>query len=172
MEPAVRSDDQASRRRPADPLPRVLFLCSGNSCRSQMAEGWARALLAGFCTPLSAGTTPTSLNPLAVRAMAEVGIDISGHRSKRPEELGTPVDIVVTVCGAAREVCPVLPLDEARVVHAPFDDPPRLAAEAEDDEAAMMHYRRVRDEIGTFVRTLPDLISRLSDHRKPQEYQP
>jgi ACR3 family arsenite transporter len=132
---------------------RVLFLCTGNSCRSQMAEGWARALMSDRIDAHSAGTRPHGLNPLAVRAMAEAGVDISGHRSKRPEEIGSDFDVVFTVCDAAHESCPVMP--GARIVHVGFDDPPRLAAGAATDEDAMVHYRRVRDEIRAFVERLP-----------------
>lgn len=135
------------------PKLRVLFLCTGNSCRSQMAEGWARSLRGDVIEAYSAGTNPHGLNPLAVRAMAEAGVDISGHWSKRPEEIGVEFDVVVTVCDSAHESCPVLP--GARVVHAGFDDPPRLARGARSEEEAMGHYRRVRDEIRAFVETLP-----------------
>ncbi len=131
---------------------RVMFLCTGNSCRSQMAEGWARALKSGVIEAYSAGTRPHGLNPLAVRAMAEAGVDIRSHTSKRPEEV-PPVDVVVTVCDSAHESCPVLP--GVRVVHAGFDDPPRLAAGALNDDEAMPHYRRVRDEIRTYIESLP-----------------
>ena len=137
----------------ADRRVRVLFLCTGNSCRSQMAEGWAKALLANRVEAHSAGTHPHGLNPLAVRAMAEAGVDISGHRSKRPDEIGGTFDAVVTVCDSAHEACPALP--GARVIHAGFDDPPRLAAGAATEDEAMPHYRRVRDEIRAFVERLP-----------------
>jgi arsenate reductase len=142
--------------------PRILFLCTGNSCRSQMAEGWARALKADVLDACSAGTNPHGLNPLAVRAMAEAGVDIAGHTSKRPEDLGTPIDVVVTVCDAAHESCPVLP--GARIVHRGFDDPPRLAKTARTDEDAMAHYRRVRDEIRAFVETLPASVMPRETH--------
>jgi ACR3 family arsenite transporter len=136
--------------------PRVLFLCTGNSCRSQMAEGFARARWAGRIDAFSAGTLPHGLNPLAVRAMAEVGVDISGHHSKLPEEVGGAFDLVVTVCGAAHEHCPVLP--GARVEHVGFEDPPRLAAGSRNDDEAMPHYRRVRDEIRMFIERLPQVV--------------
>lgn len=136
---------------------RVLFLCTGNSCRSQMAEGWARALKADLIDAYSAGTDPHGLNPLAVRAMAEAGVDISRHSPKRPQDIGVQFDVVVTVCDSAREACPALP--GARVVHAGFDDPPRLASGAATDEEAMGHYRRVRDQIRSFVETLPGAIA-------------
>lgn len=132
---------------------RVLFLCTGNSCRSQMAEGWGRALKSVEMESYSAGTHPHGLNPLAVRAMKEAGVDISGQTSKRPEEIGVQFDVVVTVCDSAHEACPVLP--GARVVHVGFDDPPRLAKGAANEEEAMGHYRRVRDEIRAFIERLP-----------------
>jgi arsenate reductase (thioredoxin) len=135
------------------PRPRVLFLCTGNSCRSQMAEGWAKALKSDVIQAFSAGTNPHGLNPLAIRAMREVGIDISTHTSKRPEQLGVPMDVVVTVCDSAHESCPIMP--GARVVHVGFDDPPRLAKGCASDDEAMIHYRRVRDEIRTFIAGLP-----------------
>ena len=139
--------------------PSILFLCTGNSCRSQMAEGFARALRGDVMDACSAGTSPHGLNPLAVRAMAEVGIDISGHTSKTPQDLaaaGVKLDVVVTVCDSAHESCPVVP--GAWIVHAGFDDPPRLAKSAASEEEAMLHYRRVRDEIRAFVETLPRAV--------------
>ena len=145
-----------SRPTTAAARTRILFLCTGNSCRSQMAEGWARALHAGRIEAHSAGTEPQRLNPLAVRAMAEAGVDISGHRPKRPEALEMPLDVVVTVCSGAHEACPAIP--GARTVHAGFDDPPRLAAGARTDDEAMPHYRRVRDEIRAFVERLPEAL--------------
>ncbi len=148
---------------PARERLRVLFLCTGNSCRSQMAEGWATALKSDSIEAHSAGTSPHGLNPLAVRAMAEVGVDISRHRSKRPEDLGIPFDVVVTVCDSAHEACPRL--SGARIVHVGFDDPPRLARTARSDEEAMIHYRRVRDEIRAFVETLPGSVLGTSPKR-------
>lgn len=141
--------------------PRVLFLCTGNSCRSQMAEGWARHLLADRIDACSAGTEPQGINPLAVRAMAEAGVDISNHSSKAVEAC-TPetLDLVVTVCGHANENCPVFLRQHprTRVIHHGFDDPPKLAANAAGDDEALPHYRRVRDEIRAFVQTIPSLI--------------
>ena len=141
-----------------EPRMRVLFLCTGNSCRSQMAEGWARALKAGEIEAYSAGTSPHGLNHMAVRAMAEKGVDISWHMSKTPEQIGVAFDVVVTVCDSAHESCPVLP--GARIVHVGFDDPPRLAKGAASEAEAMVHYRRVRDEIRAFVETLPGSITK------------
>jgi arsenate reductase (thioredoxin) len=141
--------------------PRVLFLCTGNSCRSQIAEGWARHLLADVIEPFSAGTSPHGLNPLAVRAMAESGVDIRTQTSKHVDSLSTlPFDLVITVCDSARETCPVLP-GAARTLHAPFEDPPRLAAEANarTDDEALPHYRRIRDEIRAFILTIPAILN-------------
>ena len=135
--------------------PKVLFLCTGNSCRSQMAEGWARKLKGGLLEPYSAGIETHGLNPRAVRVMAEAGVDISGQRSKSVAELsGVNFDYVVTVCDRARESCPVF-YGKTRLLHRGFDDPPRLAEGASNEEEALGHYRRVRDEIRQFVETLP-----------------
>lgn len=140
---------------------RVLFLCTGNSCRSQMAEGWTRHLLGDKVEAHSAGIETHGLNPNAVRVMAEAGVDISHHQSKLVEELaGVEFDLVVTVCDHANENCPFLPGNFKRI-HAAFDDPPKLAAGTDhgDEEARLAPYRRVRDEIRRFVeRDLPGLI--------------
>lgn len=132
----------------------VLFLCTGNSCRSQMAEGWARALKGDVLDAYSAGIEPHGLNPRAVRVMAETGVDISGHRSKTIADLhGVDFDVVITVCGHANERCPVFP-DKTKVIHVGFDDPPALAKNAKSEEEALSHYRRVRDEIRRFIENL------------------
>ena len=137
---------------------KLLFLCTGNSCRSQMAEGWTRNLKGDCIDVWSAGTETHGLNPLAVRAMSEAGVDISGHRSKRLDEvLHVGFDYVVTVCDDAREACPLFP-GEAKIVHRSFEDPPRMAAGANSDDEAMPHYRRVRDEIRAFVEQLPQIL--------------
>jgi len=137
---------------------RVLFLCTGNSCRSQMAEGWTRHLKGDQIDVRSAGITAKRLDPRAVQVMAEVGIDISGHHSKSVAEvMNEPFDYVITVCGNARESCPVFP-GHALVLHHGFDDPPTLAASATTEEQALTHYRRVRDEIRAYVETLPDAL--------------
>ena len=133
---------------------RVLFLCTGNSCRSQMAEGWARHLASDRLEPSSAGIAPGGLDPRAVFVMAECGVDISGQRSTHLDELiDVPFDLVVTVCDDARERCPVFP-GATRAVHHAFDDPPRLAREAGSEESALVPYRRVRDEIRAFIDAL------------------
>ncbi len=138
---------------------RVLFLCTGNSCRSQMAEGWARRLKGDVMEPYSAGIEKHGINPHAVRVMAEAGVDISGQRSKTVAELGERTfDCVVTVCGHAREHCPVFP-GGAKIVHAGFDDPPALAEDLPEGEERLAVYRRVRDEIRAFVERLPDALT-------------
>ena len=134
---------------------KVLFLCTGNSCRSQMAEGWARHLKGDQIEPYSAGIEKHGMNPDAVKVMAEAGVTITGQRSKTLTELGPVVfDYVVTVCGHANEHCPVFP-GNAKVVHVGFEDPPKLTKQMPDGEAKLAVYRRVRDEIRRFVETLP-----------------
>jgi arsenate reductase len=141
---------------------RILFLCTGNSCRSQMAEGWARHLKANVIEAYSAGIEKHGLNPHAVRVMAEAGVDIGNHRSKTVEELSPgEFDFVVTVCGHADAHCPLF-TGNAKVVHVGFDDPPKLAAGAQSEEEALGHYRRVRDEIRAFVDTLPEAFTKES----------
>ena len=138
---------------------KVLFLCTGNSCRSQMAEGWARHLKGDALEAHSAGIETHGLNPLAVRVMAEAGVDISRHRSKHVDELrDIPFDYVVTVCDHAHEHCPLF-RGKAKVVHVGFDDPPRLAKTAKTEDEALAHYRRVRDEIRAFVEALPGALA-------------
>jgi arsenate reductase (thioredoxin) len=135
-----------------------LFLCTGNSCRSQMAEGWAKALKGDCIEAYSAGIETHGMNVRAVKVMAEAGVDISGHISKNVSELmNIPFDYVVTVCSNAHETCPLFP-GRAKVVHVGFDDPPKLAKGARTEEEALAHYRRVRDEIKAFVMTLPDAL--------------
>ena len=137
----------------------VLFLCTGNSCRSQMAEGWTRALKGDQIDAFSAGIETHGLNPRAVQVMAEAGVDISGHKSKTVADLPTKdFDFVVTVCDHAHESCPLFP-GKTKVVHVGFDDPPRLAKEAKTEEEALAHYRRVRDEIKAFVENLPGALT-------------
>ena len=141
------------------PKLKILFLCTGNSCRSQMAEAWTRRLHPQQFEAYSAGVDPSPLDPCAVRVMDEVGIDLSGHRSKHLEELaGTGFDYVITVCDSARESCPVFP-ESARRIHAGFDDPPHLAAGASSEEEALVPYRRVRDEIHDYLVDLPQLTT-------------
>ena len=136
------------------PLPKVLFLCTGNSCRSQMAEGWAHSIRCRDFQAYSAGVERHGLNPLAVKAMAEVGVNISMHTSKTLDELqDVRFDLVVTVCDNARESCPLFEAG-VKTIHHGFDDPPRLALGAATEEEALGHYRVVRDSIRDFVSTL------------------
>ncbi len=142
---------------------KILFLCTGNSCRSQMAEGWARALKSDVLEAYSAGIETHGLNPNAVKVMAEAGVDISRHKSENVADLlHIPLDYVITVCGHANENCPLFP-GKAKVVHVGFDDPPKLArelaAQGADAEAQLDCYRRVRDEIKAFVETLPENLN-------------
>lgn len=139
---------------------KILFLCTGNSCRSQMAEGWARHLKGNVLEPYSAGIEKHGMNPQAVAVMREAGVDISRHFSKTLSEVGqVEFDYVITVCGHADEHCPTFPAT-TRVIHVGFEDPPRLTKHLSDDEEKLAIYRRVRDEIRQFVASLPDSIVR------------
>lgn len=114
---------------------KIMFLCTGNSCRSQMAEGWAHALKSDVLEPYSAGIETHGLNPNAVKVMAEAGVDITGQKSENINDLpGIDFDVVITVCDHAHETCPVFPTN-ARIVHAGFDDPPKLARELAEQGA-------------------------------------
>ncbi|MBI5248721.1 MAG: arsenate reductase ArsC [Desulfomonile tiedjei] len=140
--------------------PKILFLCTGNSCRSQMAEAWTRHLKADHYEPYSAGVEVRPVDPLAISVMAEVGLDISGQRSKHVDSLkDLEFDYVVTVCDHAREACPFFPA-RTRLLHREFADPPRLAQTARNEEEAMEHYRKVRDEIKAFVEDLEGILAR------------
>ena len=123
-----------------------------------MAEGWARALKPDSVVAFSAGVSPHGLNPFAVEVMKEVGVDISQHVSKHVDSLkDQKFDFVITVCDGAREICPVFP-GETRQVHVPFEDPPQLALEAKNEFEVLQCYRKVRDEIQIFVKTLPEVL--------------
>jgi arsenate reductase len=138
--------------------PKILFLCTGNSCRSQMAEGWTRALKADQLEAYSAGIQPKGVDPRAIQVMAEAGIDISGQSSKDIDSLGNlEFEYVVTLCDNARESCPFFPAKTKRV-HQGFEDPPLLAAGAGSEEEALIPYRRVRDAIRAFVESLPEAL--------------
>lgn len=130
----------------------ILFLCTGNSCRSQMAEGWMRELHGDEYNVYSAGIETHGLNPNAVKVMAEAGVDISGHKSTLASDYkDIKFDIVITVCGHADENCPVFPGNTNKVHHG-FDDPPRLAKDIVDIEKKLEPYRRVRDEIRDYLK--------------------
>lgn len=145
-----------------DRIPmKILFLCTGNSCRSQMAEGWTRHLRGEHLQAYSAGLTAKGLHPLAVQVMGEVGVDITGQKSQTVDDLqGIEFDAVVTVCGHANEHCPYFP-GATRIIHKGFDDPPQLAKSAKTEEEALSHFRRVRDEIRSYVETLPEALEDL-----------
>ena len=142
---------------------KLLFLCTGNSCRSQMAEGWTRALKGDQIEVYSAGIETHGLNPNAVTVMGEVGVDISGHTSQNITEFADlDLDVVVTVCGHANETCPFFP-GNCNVVHVGFDDPPamarELAAKGASEEEQLECFREVRDQIKAYVETLPDALT-------------
>ncbi|WP_299982459.1 arsenate reductase ArsC [Desulfobacula sp.] len=141
---------------------KVLFLCTENSCRSQMAEGWSRKLKKDTIEAYSAGVEIRGLNSDAVKVMAEAGIDISGHKSKHIDDFkDIELDAVVIVCSRASETCPYFP-PRCKVVYAGFDDPPIMAEELARQGASMEEqmdcYRKARDEIRTFVEALPDSL--------------
>jgi arsenate reductase len=134
---------------------KILFLCTGNSCRSQMAEGFARHLKSDLLEAWSAGIERHGMNANAIRVMAEKGVDISGHSSKLLDDLSqVKFDYVITVCGNAHETCPVFSGD-CQVVHVGFDDPPKMAKTFDTLEEQLNCYRRVRDEIERYIETLP-----------------
>ena len=138
---------------------RVLFLCTGNSCRSQMAEGWARHIHGEKIDVASAGVIKHGVDPKAIKAMAEAGVDISGQESKTIDEFPDQnFDAVITLCDSANESCPFFPGQVIRL-HQGFEDPPLLTKGIKDEEKALQVYRRVRDEVKEFVRGLPELIS-------------
>ncbi|VGO17391.1 Glutaredoxin arsenate reductase [Pontiella desulfatans] len=136
----------------------LLYLCTGNSCRSQMAEGWTRALKGDQIEVYSAGIETHGLNPNAVKVMAEAGVDITGQRSQHIDEFkDTKIDYVITVCAHAHETCPFFP-GNAKVLHVGFDDPPKLSPPDASEEVKLDGFRRVRDEIKAFVETLPESL--------------
>lgn len=138
--------------------PKILFLCTGNSCRSQMAEGFARSFKGNDFEAFSAGIIAAGLDPYAVRVMKEVGVDISKQQSKTVDAfVDTEFDYVVTVCDDAAETCPFFPA-KTKVVHHGFDDPPRLAATLRFQDEKLECYRRVRDKIRTYVDSLPESL--------------
>ena len=139
-------------------MKKILFICTGNSCRSQMAEGWMRHIYGDRIKVYSAGTAPHGVDPRALRVMAEKGVNISGQTSNHVEEyIDIPFDLVVTVCDSAGESCPVFP-GEIKTLHHSFDDPPFLAQNAMDEDEALGHYRRARDEIRDMVENLRSQI--------------
>jgi arsenate reductase (thioredoxin) len=139
---------------------KILYICTGNSCRSQMAEGWTRRLKGDHLEPFSGGVENHGLDPKAVKVMAEAGVDISNQRSKLLSELtNQSFDYVVTICNKARESCPVFP-GKAKMRHQGFDNPPLLTANFSSEEEELAVYRRVRDEIRVFVEQMPENFCR------------
>lgn len=145
-------------------MPSILFLCTGNSCRSQMALGFMRSLHPAWHSE-SAGLEAHGLNPRAVAVMAELGIDISAQPSRSIPDIRRvnggelpAFDYVVTVCGHAHETCPHWP-SAGRIIHQGFDDPPSLSAGMDDEDQVLAIYRRVRDEIRNWLDTLPAMLS-------------
>ena len=134
---------------------RLLFLCTGNSCRSQMAEGWARCLHGDKFEVHSAGMQPRGLHPLAVLVMKEAGVDISAQASKPVRALkNIDFDFVITLCDSARESCPLFP-KKTKVVHRDFEDP---AAAKGSEEEVLAAFRRVCGQIHDFVEGLPEIL--------------
>jgi len=128
----------------------ILFLCTGNSCRSQMAHGFGNAIMADEFNFYSAGTKKHGLNPNAVKVMSEVGVDISQHESNITDELSEiKMDYVFTVCSDAHENCPYFA--GGKIIHIGFDDPPRLTQDMNDEQEVLDVYRRVRDEIKEMI---------------------
>ncbi|OMH32793.1 arsenate reductase ArsC [Motiliproteus sp. MSK22-1] len=150
----------------ADPVAntQLMFLCTGNSCRSQMAEGWARYLYPETVQVFSAGLEAQGVNPFAVEVMAEVGVDISKQESNSIEQLQSKrFDLVATVCDHAQRHCPVLV--GSTMIHHSFDDPPKLAAKLADRELQLDCYRRVRDQIKVWVLGLKTDIHLSKDNK-------
>ena len=146
----------------SEPL-KLLFLCTGNSCRSQMAEGWTRHLKGDSIEAFSAGIETHGLNPHMVKVMAEVGVDVTSQKSENIRDFAdTALDMVVTVCGHAHETCPIFPAN-CQVVHSGFPDPPKMAKELADkgasEEEQLTCYRQVRDEIRAYVESLPESLN-------------
>ncbi|MBP9680527.1 MAG: arsenate reductase ArsC [Bacteriovorax sp.] len=133
----------------------ILFLCTGNSCRSQMAEGFAKKYFSDKYSIYSAGIQKHGMNPRAVKVMNERGVDLSTHSSKTLDDIGSILfDYVFTVCGHANENCPLFLGGKAKIIHVGFDDPPKLAFGLTNEEEILSHYRRVRDEIELFTKEL------------------
>jgi len=142
-----------------DATVKILYLCTGNSCRSQMAEAWTKHLKGDLIEAFSAGVDPHEVDLRAIEVMAEKGVDISGYKSKHIDSFaGIKFDYVITLCENAQEICPFFPA-RVKQAHFAFDDPPRLASAERVEEEALKHYRRVRDEIRSFVEKLPDVLT-------------
>ncbi len=135
----------------------IMFLCTGNSCRSQMAEGWARKYWGHEFNVYSAGTKKHGMNERAIKVMKEVGVDLSTHHSKITGELpDVTFDYVITVCDHAHENCPFYP--GSKVIHVGFQDPPALTRHMTDEEEILKVYRRVREEIESFIKKMKNQL--------------
>ncbi len=143
----------------------ILFLCTGNSCRSQMAEGWAKKLKADCIEAFSAGVYPSGVNARTIQIMAEAGVDISGHRSKHLDEFsGIEFDYVITLCDNAKEMCPTYH-GKTKLLHKPFSDPSVLFG---SEEVIIDAYRKVRGQIRDFISTLPESLLQKENGGKKQ----
>ena len=138
-------------------MKNIMFLCTGNSCRSQMAEGFCRQYWGDAFNVYSAGTKKHGMNERAIKVMKEAGVDISSHFSKTTDELPeVTFDYVITVCDAAKESCPFFP--GGKIIHVGFQDPPALTKDMKNEEDILVIYRRVRDEIEASIKNLPEIL--------------
>jgi len=138
-------------------MKNIMFLCTGNSCRSQMAEGFCRKYWSNEFNVYSAGTKKHGMNERAMKVMKEAGVDISSQYSKTVSELpDVKFDFVITVCDAAKETCPYFP--GGKIIHIGFQDPPALTKDMNDEEEILKIYRRVRDEIELSIKKLPESL--------------
>ena len=136
---------------------KILFLCTGNACRSQIAEGWAKHLKCDTIEAYSAGVRPIGVSSRAIKTMAEAGVDISDHTSKHLDELwNIDFDYVITLCDNAAQNCPVFP-GKAKVIHKPFKDPYFATG---SEENVMAEFRKVREQIKAFIETIPDCLKK------------
>ena len=136
---------------------KILFLCTGNACRSQIAEGWAKHLKSDIIEAYSAGIRPIGVSSRAIKTMAEAGVDISTHTSKHIDELwNIDFDYVITLCDNAAQNCPVFG-GKAKVIHKPFKDPYFATG---SEENVMAEFRKVREQIKSFVETVPDSLEK------------
>src|SRR5271157_2316296 len=137
---------------------KCLFVCTGNACRSQLAEGWCRFFWEDRIEAYSAGVSPHGfVDPRIIKVMAEAGVDISAQRSKHLKEYdGMQFDYIITLCSNAQQACPAFP-EKTKVLHMGFGAPPQLAAASKNEEEALVHYRNIRDEIKSFIKKLPRL---------------
>lgn len=138
-------------------MKNIMYLCTGNSCRSQMAEGFCRKYWGNDFNVYSAGTKKHGMNERAIKVMREVGVDISAHYSKTVAELpDVKFDYVITVCDAAKETCPYFP--GGKIIHVGFQDPPALTKDMQDENEILSVYRKVRDEIEASIKQLPKFL--------------